>query len=97
MNIPDGKELKAEQREAPPSPRSVLGIVSVARSDVSNRTEDCTDVRDFSTVRSGSDRTSQSRTHSDRAQSTRDPSTSVGVLTWEDIVQRKEDRGLVNS
>ena len=93
MNIPDGKELKAEQREAPPSPRSVLEISSVARTDVSNRREDCADVRDVSTARPGSDRATKSQKGSNRAQSTRDTTTSVEAISWDStMVQRQKDR-----
>ena len=80
MNIHDGKEQKADLKEALPSPRSVLEITSESRDDV----------RDISKTRSDLDGKNSNRFSPCYAQSMRSTNTSVGKLSWNNMLDHKK-------
>ena len=96
MNIPGGEELKAEQREAPPSPRSVLEVPFMGRADVRDSQENSADIRKFSTVRPRSDRAIESRVGSNRAQSTSDLVKNFSAVSWDAMILQQKNRRPIN-
>ena len=88
MNIPDERELKAEQNKAPPSPRSVLEIPSTGSND---------DVKTSCNTQSGLDLEDRSNISLDWAQSMRNTNTSVGKVSWIKMLTNKKQRYIFNS